>query len=242
MNNLGSFYYDNVMINTNVLESARIFETEKLLSCLSTCIYPDQVTYPLTEDQIHNGEPHSSNFGYAYAKRMLEVHSRSIRRQYGFKYITAVPNNVYGENDNHDLENGHVIPSMVRKFYEAKRKGEDVVLWGDGSPLREFTHSGDIARALLVLLESYDEDLPINIGHANQKSIKEVANIISKQIGFKGKIIWDTSMPTGQLKKPSSNKKFLDMSPNFCYTDIEVGLEKTCKWFIDNYPNVRGVK
>jgi GDP-L-fucose synthase len=198
--------------------------------------------YPLTEDQIHNGEPHRSNFGYAYAKRMLEVYSRAIRSLYGLKYITAVPNNIYGPKDNFDLENSHVIPAMIRKFYEAKIKNTDVVLWGTGEPLREFTYSTDIARALLLLLENYEGQSPINIGTTREFSIKEVSEVISREIGFKGKIIWDTNMPTGQLKKPSSNKKFLDMFPNFCYTDAETGLKKTCKWFIDNYPNIRGVR
>jgi len=239
---IADFFYDNIAINTNVLESAKDRQITKVLSLLSTCIYPNDPTYPLTEDQIHNGEPHGSNFGYAYAKRMLEVHSRAIRKQHGLKYITAVPNNVYGRNDNYNLENGHVIPSMIRKFHEARCNCSDVVLWGDGSPLREFTLSSDIARALLFLLEHYDEEQPVNIGHIDQRSIKQVANTISEQFGFEGEVIWDTKMPAGQLKKPSSNKKFLDMFPNFCYTNVEDGLKKTCKWFIDNYPNVRGIK
>ena len=239
---VSDFFYDNIMINANILESAKNHKIGKVLSLLSTCVYPDNPSYPLTENQIHNGEPHESNFGYAYAKRMLEIHSRAIRRQYGMKYITAVPNNVYGPNDNHDLNNGHVIPSMIRKFHEAKLKNNDVVLWGDGSPLREFTLSFDVARALLLLLENYDGESPVNIGCHDQRSISQVANIIAEQIGFDGDVIWDSKMPTGQLKKPSSNKKFLDMFPEFCYTDLETGLKKTCKWFADNYPNVRGVK
>jgi GDP-L-fucose synthase len=239
---VNDFFYDNIAMNTNILELAKDHKISKVLSLLSTCVYPDNPNYPLTEEQVHSGEPHKSNFGYAYAKRMLEVHSRAIRRQHGLKYITAIPNNVYGENDNFDLDNGHVIPSMIRKFYEAKISDKEVFLWGDGSPLREFTLSSDIAKALLLLLENYDGESPVNIGHNDQRSIRQVANIISEYIGFRGEIVWDSKMPTGQQKKPSSNKKFLDMFPEFCYTNIEKGLEKTCKWFVEKYPNVRGVK
>ena len=238
---VSDFFYENIQMNTNLLETARIYKVPKVLSLLSTCIYPDNPEYPLTEEQIHNGEPHQSNFGYAYAKRMLEVHSRAIRSQYGLKYITAVPNNIYGLKDNFDLENSHVIPAMIRKFHEAKIKNTDVVLWGSGQPMREFTNSKDIAKALLLLLESYEGALPINIGSTAEISIKEVSQIISKEIGFTGKIIWDTSKPEGQLKKPSSNEKFLDMCPNFCYTDLEDGLKETISWFKNNYPNVRGL-
>lgn len=238
---VADFFRDNIVINTNVLQSAVELKVPKVLSLLSTCIYPDSPTYPLTEDQIHNGEPHQSNFGYAYAKRMLEVHSRAIRNQYGLKYITAVPNNIYGPKDNFDLDNGHVIPAMIRKFHEAKETNSDVELWGSGRPLREFTCSTDITKALLFLLENYEDQSPINIGSTREISIKKVSEIISKEIGFTGNVIWDTSKPEGQLKKPSSNQKFLDISPNFCYTDLEYGLKDTISWFKNNYPNVRGL-
>lgn len=238
---VADFFCDNIVINTNVLQVSVEYGISKVLSLLSTCIYPDNAKYPLTEDQIHNGEPHRSNFGYAYAKRMLEVHSRAIRNQYGLKYITAVPNNIYGPRDNFDLQNSHVIPSMIRKFYEAKKNNTDVVLWGSGRPLREFTHSTDIARALLFLLENYEGESSINIGTTREISIKRVSEIISKEIGFTGNVKWDKTKPEGQLKKPSSNKKFLDICPNFCYTELECGLKETISWFKNNYPNIRGL-
>src|SRR6056300_211692 len=212
------FFYDNMVMNLNVLNWARIYKVPKVLSMLSTCVYPDDPTYPLTEDQIHNGEPHKSNFGYAYAKRMLEVHSRAIRQQYGLKYITAVPNNIYGPHDNFDLENGHVVPAIIRKFQE-----NNPVLWGDGSPLREFTYSGDIAKALLLLLEYYDGESPINIGNTNEVSIREMAERISIFFPKIQNIDWDTSKPKGQYRKPSSNEKFLSMFPEFKYTNINEG-------------------
>ena len=138
MDNLGDFYRENILINTHVLESARQHKIKKVVSILSTCIYPNDISYPLTEEQIHMGPPHPSNYAYAYAKRMLDIQSRSYRDQYGCNFITAVANNLFGENDNFDLENSHVIPAMIRKIYEAKLTNKSVTFWGDGSPLREF--------------------------------------------------------------------------------------------------------
>ncbi len=239
---VADFFHENILINTNVLNFARQFRVPKVVSLLSTCIYPDSPVYPLTEEQIHNGEPHPSNFGYAYAKRMLEIHSRAIRIQYGLNYITAVPNNIYGMRDNFDLENGHVIPSLIRKFHEAKIKKTDVTLWGSGTPLREFTYSKDIAKALIFLLENYEGDVPINIGSTKETSIKDVSKIISKEMNYTGRIIWNTDKPEGQFKKPSSNKKFLNMCPDFVYTELEEGLKETISWFTDSYPNIRGLQ
>jgi len=233
---VADYFHENIKINTNVLDISRRFRIEKVVSLLSTCIYPDEPVYPLTEDQIHNGEPHKSNFGYAYAKRMLEVHSRAIRQQYGLKYITAVPNNIYGPYDNFDLENGHVVPAIIRKFQE-----NNPFLWGDGSPLREFTYSKDIARALMLLLENYEGETPINIGNTNQLSIRELSELVSIYFPNIKEIIWDESKPKGQYKKPSSNKLFLSMFPEFEYTSIHEGLNETVNWFKSNYPHVRGV-
>tara|TARA_R110000851_G_C13098336_1_gene567835 strand:- start:1860 stop:2786 length:927 start_codon:yes stop_codon:yes gene_type:complete len=239
---VADFFSENILINTNVLNAAQRNKIPKALSLLSTCVYPDNPVYPLTEQQIHDGEPHQSNFGYAYAKRMLDVHSRAIRKQYNLNYITAIPNNIYGPKDNFDLNDGHVIPSMIRKFYEAKINNDKVILWGSGMPLREFSYSVDIAKALILLIENYENKTPINIGTTRQISIKRVSKIIAKEIGFTGEILWDSTKPEGQFKKPSSNKKFIDMYPNFCYTELEDGLKETINWFKDTYPNLRGIK
>ena len=242
MDNLGSFYCDNIQINTNVLEQSRMHKVEKAVSLLSTCIYPENVEYPLTEDQIHNGDPHPSNFGYAYAKRMLDVQSRAYKKQFGCNFITAVPNNLFGENDNFDLEDSHVIPAMIRKIYEAKQKNEDVVLWGDGSPLREFTYSQDMAKILLFLLEKYNGESPINVGYTAEISIKHVAELLAEILEFNGNIIWDKTKPSGQFRKTSSNKKLLDLGwSEKQYTDFNKALKNTCDWFIMNYPQVRGI-
>ncbi len=240
---LGDFFYDNIMINTNVLEACKRFKVEKALSMLSTCVYPDDTTYPLMEEQIHNGMPHHTNYAYACAKRMLDIQSRAYRDQYGSNFITVIPNNLFGINDNFDLDNSHVLPAIIRKIYEGKRFNKDVVLWGDGTPLREFTYSCDMAKIILFLMKEYDDREPINVGNTKEYSIKEVAEIIASIYDYKEPIIWDTLKPPGQFRKPSSNEKLLELgwsSDN--YTDIHISLKKVCDWFAKEYKHTRGVK
>ena len=243
MDHLGEFYYDNIMINANVLEACRKFDVKKTLSILSTCVYPDSANYPLTEEQIHNGRPHHSNYAYAHAKRMLDVQSRAYRDQFGCNFITAVPNNLFGLYDNFDLQNSHVLPAIIRKIYEAKRDESKVVLWGDGTPLREFTYAKDMAEIIVFLLENYNDPGPINVGNTTEYSIKQIATMISDIYDFRGEIVWNTSGPPGQLRKPSSNKKLLDLGwSKDRYTDFYSALRDVCIWFEMNYDSVRGVK
>jgi len=243
---IAEFYTTNSIINQKLLHQAYLSHANKVISLLSTCVYPDApyVTYPLTEDQLHLGPPHDSNFGYAYAKRMVDVMSRAYRQQYGCNFITAIPNNLYGEHDNFDLENSHVIPALMRKIWEAKLECAPFVeCWGDGSAIREFTYSEDIARILLFLLETYDGAEPINIGNTEEHSIKEVAEILCELLEYEGELMWNTHMPGGQHKKPSSNDKLLKLGWSATnYTSLKEGLKKVCKWFKINYPNVRGIK
>ena len=242
---VANFYMENANLNERLLYSAHRSGATKVVSLLSTCIYPDApyVTYPLTEDQLHMGPPHSSNYGYAYAKRMVDVMSRAYRQQYGCNFITAIPNNLYGENDNFDLENSHVIPALIRKVWEAKiNKQPSVFCWGDGSHLREFTYSEDIVHILLFLMKNYDEPEPINIGNTEEYSIKEVTEMICEILEYDGKIEWQVDKPKGQHRKPSSNQKLLDLGwDKNAYTSLAEGLKKTCEWFIIKYPKVRGV-
>lgn len=240
---VGEFYRDNIDIGTNVFESARLNKVKKLVSILSTCIYPDEpfVKYPLTEDQLHMGPPHPSNYGYAYAKRMLDVCSRAYRQQWDCNFITVIPNNLYGPHDNYDLNGGHVIPSLIRKFYEAHLRGTNVEIWGTGKPLREFTFSEDAAKIIWWCAENYKETEPVNIGNTEEISIGDVAREIGKIIGFKGQIKFDTSKPEGQYRKSTSNKKLKKFGCNFAYTSLCTGLELSIEFFIKNYPNVRGV-
>ena len=242
MENQGDFYTINSLINTNVLKVAKDLKVNKVISLLSTCIYPDKVKYPLTEEQIHLGPPHSSNFAYAHTKRMLDVQSRAYRDQYGCNFITAIPNNLFGQNDNFDLQNSHVLPAIIRKVYEAKIKKKDIFLWGDGTALREFTYSQDLAKILLFLLENYNGATPINIGNTEEISIKEASETICDIMNFKGNIVWDPTKPKGQHRKPSDNSKLINLGwQKEKYTDFKKALTETCKWVIINYPNLRGV-
>ena len=238
---LGDFYFDNILINTNTLEACKRNNVKKALSMLSTCIFPDATKYPLTEEQMHSGPPHPSNFAYAHVKRMLDVQSRAYRKQYGCNYITAIPNNLYGEHDNYHLENSHVIPAITRKMYEAKLRNTDVILWGDGSPLREFTYSRDLAEVLLFLLDKYDGEHPINIGSSEEVSIKSAAEVIAKVMHFEGEIIWDVTKPAGQFKKPSDKSRVESIGwSQERYINFVDGIKNTCKWFVENYPEIRG--
>jgi len=241
---IADFYHQNIMIGSNVLSLAKLHQVKKLISVLSTCIYPDSqfVTYPLTENQLHKGPPHHSNFGYAHAKRMLDVASRAYRQQYESNFITVVPNNLYGPNDNYDLNSGHVIPSLIRKFFEAHLNRQDVTVWGTGKPLREFTYSKDAANVMWWLLDNYNDENPINIGNTDEISIGDLAQLIGKIIGYKGNIKFDTSKPEGQYRKPTSNEKLKLTGIDFKYTPLEKGLSETIEQFIKCYPIVRGLK
>jgi len=239
MNHKGEFFYENIIMNTNVLEAARIMRAKKVLSFLSTCIFPDIAKLPLTEDQIHNGEPHSSNYPYAYAKRMLDIQSRAYREQYGSNFICVVPTNIYGPHDNFDLKNGHVLPMLIHKCYLAKRDNIDFVVWGSGSPLRQFIYSNDVAKLCMWALENYEEAEPIIFTTEEEISIGDVAELIAKAMDFNGNIVYDRTKPDGQFRKLASNEKIKKYLPNFKYTSLEEGIKETIKWFIQNYPNIR---
>ena len=235
----GEFYYDNVMINTNVLEASRRVGVEKVVSFLSTCIFPDDVEYPLTENKIHLGEPHNSNYPYAYAKRMLDIQSRAYKEQYGLNYVSVIPTNIYGPNDNFDLKNGHVLPSLIHKCYLAKQNNTDFVVWGSGKPLREFIYSEDVARLTEWALDNYEEEEPIIFSTSDEISIGKLAEMVVYYMGYKGKLVFDSDKPDGQYRKPSDNSKLKSYLPDFEFTPIDKGIEKTVEWFLNNYENIR---
>tara|TARA_R110002110_G_scaffold147279_3_gene337730 strand:+ start:3451 stop:4407 length:957 start_codon:yes stop_codon:yes gene_type:complete len=236
-------YIENAMMNCNVLDVAKEFKVKKLLSVLSTCIYPDPAIYPLVEEDIHKGEPHSTNLGYGFSKRMLDVQARAYRKQYGCNFINIVPNNLFGEHDNFHLIKSHVIPSVIRKVYEAKRTNSPITLWGDGTPKREFTHSGDLAKIIIFSFDNYNGDRPINVGNTGEVSIKQLAELVCEILEYKNTIIWDDSVGNGQPRKPSDNSKFLELGwRKENYTNFRESLSKTCDWFLQNYPKVRGVE
>jgi GDP-L-fucose synthase len=239
MNYKGQFFYDNIMINTNVIESCRKFEVEKLLAFLSTCIFPDKVEYPLNESKIHLGSPHTSNDAYAYAKRMADVQIRAYREEYGVKYTSAIPTNIYGPNDNFSLEQGHVIPMLMHKLYLAQRDNTDFIVWGSGKPLREFIFSKDIAKLSEWAVYNYEENEPIIFSNSIEISIKELVDLLVSEFNFKGKVLFDTSKPDGQFRKPSDNSKLKSYLPDFKFTPIEEGIKETVNWFMNNYENIK---
>ena len=235
----GEYLYDNVMINTNVIESARLSGVTNLVSFLSTCVFPDKVNYPLKEDQIHNGFPHSSNYPYAYAKRLADIQIRAYREQYGLKYTSVIPTNIYGPNDNFSLEHGHVVPMLLHKMYLAIQNKTDFRVWGTGKPLREFIYSKDVAELAKWAVENYDEEEPIILTTSEEISIKDLVGLIAEEFNYKGNIIFETDKPDGQFRKPSSNEKLKRYLPNYKYTPIQQGIKETVKWFIENYHNAR---
>lgn len=235
----GEFFYDNIMINTNLIHAAKELGIERLVVFLSTCIFPDNVEYPLTEDKIHLGPPHTSNDAYAYAKRMAEVQIRAYREQFGLKYSAVIPTNIYGPNDNFDIENGHVIPSLIHKCYLARENNTDLTVWGSGKPLREFIYSKDVAELSEWILNNYDEPEPIILSTSEEVSIKDIVSIITEKMNFKGKVIWDKTKPDGQLRKPSDNSKLLSLLPDYKFTPFEEGITETIEWFENNYDKIR---
>ena len=235
MNHMGEFFYDSMSMNLNVLEAARRVGVTKVVSFLSTCIYPDNVEYPLTEGKLHTGEPHSSNFAYAYAKRMLEVQSRAYKVQYGLNYVCVAPTNIYGPRDNYNLESRHVVPALIHKCYLAKINKSDLVVWGSGNPLREFIYSEDAGKLTEWALENYEDSSPLILSNSMETSIKELVNIIADAMEFTGNIIFDDSKPDGQYKKTTDNSKLMSYLPDFKFTPLEEGIKKSVDWFVENY-------
>ena len=233
------FFMDNIRMNTNVIQSCHELKIPKLVSFLSTCVFPDNVEYPLDETKIELGPPHHSNFAYAYAKRMADVQIRAFNQQYGTKYFSVIPCNVYGPNDNFSLEVGHVIPMLIHKCYLAKKNRKTFEVWGDGTPLREFVYSKDVANIVDLLIQKYEGTDPVIISNPTEYSIKQVVDLIVEYMGFKGKVKWLTDKPNGQHRKPSSNAKLLSIIGEYNFTTLEKGLKESIEWFILNYPKVR---
>ena len=235
----GEYFRNNILLNTNVLESARTAGVEKLISFMSTCVFPDKARYPLNERDLHSGPPHPSNFGYAYAKRMLEVQSSAYRKEWDCDYIVAIPTNIYGPNDNFSLVEGHVVPALIHRTYLAKKNGTELSVWGSGKPLREFVYSDDIARLALWAIDNYHEDSPIIFTSGIEVSIQELVEVVAKKMNFIGKLAFDSSKPDGQYRKPSDGTKLKKYLPNFQWTSLEEGIERTVEWFLRSYPRVR---
>jgi len=232
----GHFIYDNLMIQTNVIHAARKFGVKKLLFLGSSCIYPKFADQPITEDQLLGGPLEPSNDSYAIAKIAGIKMCQAYRKQYGFNAISLMPTNLYGPNDNFDLESSHVLPAMIAKYHHAKTEGytidmggpwwPDVKLWGDGSARREFLHVDDLAEACYICMKDYDSPDPINVGTGEDITIKELAGIVSDVVGCPGKTVWDTSKPNGTPRKVLNVDKIksLGWKPK---VGLREGIEKT---------------
>jgi len=231
------FWNNNVNMNQNVMVCAHEFNAKKLVSCLSTCIFPDKTSYPINETMIHNGPPHNSNEAYAYAKRMIDVMNRSYFKQYGKIFTSVIPTNIYGPYDNFHLEHSHVIPGLIHKCYLAKNEGKKFTCYGTGKPLRQFIYSKDLARLMIWTVNSYDkvDPLILSVDEAAEISIKTVVETIVDKMEYKGEVTWDSSYSDGQFKKTASNEKLRKLLPDFKFTSFADGVAETVKWFNDNY-------
>jgi GDP-L-fucose synthase len=225
----GHFIYDNLMIQSNIIHAARKFGVKKLLFLGSSCIYPKMCEQPIKEEYLMTGPLEPTNDAYAIAKIAGIKMCQAYRKQYGFNAISLMPTNLYGPNDNFDLENAHVLPTLIRKFHEAKT---DVTLWGDGSPMREFLHVDDLAEACFVCMRDYNDPEPINVGTGEDIKIWELANIISDVVGFQGNISWDFTKPNGTPRKvlDVSKIKSLGWEPKI---SLEDGIRSTYEWYLD---------
>jgi len=233
-----SFLRDNMLINDNVLQSAHETGVIKVISCLSTCVFPDKVAYPLDESKIHLGPPHESNYGYAHAKRMVDIANRAYHDEHGRNFTSAIPTNVFGPNDNFDLEDSHVIPALVHKCLLAKRNNTPFVVFGSGKPLRQFIYSYDLAKLFIWQLREYDEIDPVilSVGEDEEVSIKQVADAIVAAVGFNGEYKFDPSRADGQFRKPASNQKLLSLlGGKFPFTPFEEALRDTVQWLVEHY-------
>ena len=233
--NPGSFFYDNLIMGIQLMEEARLSGIEKFLALGTICAYPKFTPVPFKEENLWDGYPEETNAPYGLAKKMLLVQSQSYRKQYNFNSIFLLPVNLYGPGDNFDPKSSHVIPALVRKFYEAKMNGEEeVVVWGSGDATREFLYVKDCAEAIVLAAENYSKSEPVNIGAGFEISIKDLAYKIKNIIGYNNRIVWDKSKPDGQPRRSLDTSKAEKEFGFKSKTSFEEGLKKTIEWYIDN--------
>jgi GDP-L-fucose synthase len=230
-------FTENIYINTNIIHSAYLNGVKKLIAFSSVCAFPNSLDI-LSEDKMHDGIPHEAHRSYAYSKRMVDIQIESYNKQYGLNYCSVIPGNIFGERDNYDLENGHVIPSLIHKFFLAKKNNQPVVVWGNGEPYREFIYSKDISKLCLELIKK--DKLPPRIIMSGELEIqiKEIVKMISDIYEYKD-VIWDIDKPNGQMRRPSEHSVFRTHFSDFKFEHMFTALKNSIEWFQDNYPNVR---
>jgi GDP-L-fucose synthase len=226
--NPGRYWYANLMMGAHVLEQARLHETSKVVTLGTICEYPKFTPVPFREDELWNGYPEETNAPYGVAKKAILVGAQTYREQYGLNAIHLLPVNLYGPRDNFDLDTSHVIPALIRKMHESP---DEVVLWGDGSPTREFFYVEDCVEGLLLGAERYDGAEPVNLGTGEEIAIRELAELIAELSGFEGEIVWDTSMPNGQPRRQLDVSRARDLFGFEATTSLREGLERTIAWY-----------
>jgi len=231
--NPGRFWFANLQMGLNVLEQARAHETPKLVLLGTVCAYPKFTPVPFHEDDLWNGYPEETNAPYGVAKKSLLVGAQAYREQYGLSSIFVLPTNLYGPRDNFDLETSHVIPALIRKMLESP---DEVVLWGDGSPTREYLYVEDCAEGLALAAERYDGAEPVNLGTGVETSIRETAALVAEAVGFEGRITWDTSMPNGQPRRSLDASRAEELFGFRARTPLREGIARTVAWYRANAP------
>ncbi len=226
------FFYDNLMMGVQLMHQAYEHGVEKFVAIGTVCAYPKFTPVPFREDDLWDGYPEETNAPYGLAKKMLLVQSQSYREQYGFNSIFLLPVNLYGPGDNFDPRSSHVIPALIRKCVEAKEAGDDhIVVWGDGSPTREFIYAKDAARGIALATERYNESAPVNIGSGFEISIKDLVEKIASMTGFEGDLVWDTSKPNGQPRRALDTSRAKEKFDFEAHTDFDEGLQATIDWY-----------
>ncbi len=226
--NPGRYWFANLAMGANVLEQARIQGAPKLVIVGTVCAYPKFASVPFREDAIWDGYPEETNAPYGVAKKAVLVGAQAYRAQYGLDAIFLLPTNLYGPGDNFDLETSHVIPALIRKMVEAD---EEVVLWGDGSPTREFLYVDDCGEGLVLAAERYDGPDPVNLGAAREISIRELAELIGQVVGYEGRIVWDTDKPNGQPRRSVDPSRARELFGFEAKTSLREGIERTVAWY-----------
>ncbi|HVK68440.1 MAG TPA: GDP-L-fucose synthase [Polyangium sp.] len=237
----GTFFRDNMAMGLHVLEEARRAGTPKVVVAGTICAYPKFAPVPFREEDLWNGYPEETNAPYGIAKKALLVMAQAYRKEFGSKFVVVFPVNLYGPRDNFDLEDSHVIPAMIRKFVEARRSGErSVVLWGDGSPTREFLYVEDAAEGLVRAAERYDGEEPVNLGAGREVSMRDLAATIARSVGYEGDIVWDSARPNGQPRRMLDVSRAREWFGFEARTTLEEGLVKTIAWYEENRGRIVG--
>jgi GDP-L-fucose synthase len=233
----GDFYYRNTLLTALVFEQAAKFKVKKLIYTMGGCSYPATAKSPIDESQMWEGYPQEESAAYSTSKKMGIVASRAYRQQYGLNSVVIIPGNLYGEYDNFRQGESHVVPAMIRRFYEAKlANADEIVMWGTGKPCRDFVYAGDVATTIPYFIDNYDSSDPVNISTGTTTSIKELAETLKEITGFSGKIVWDADKPDGQMVKIFDVKK-LNSLGLYSLTSLRDGLQKTISWFDQHYLN-----